>query len=196
MINNIDEFIDNCLFFQPSPELTIAIVGRNQMALSEPLHSSWDEEEVDLEADEDIDDFRASESVDLTEQARSVIPHEDTQEPEYPRIIGERLYHFLASLSESPHARNGGVFPLWEVIPGGMATALGLPRGSSLLKSLTEEFRAWLRGEWQGRYKGPWWQVVLDDNDNLVLNEIASKQDNRRGLAQAQPAFATAAQEI
>jgi hypothetical protein len=98
-------------------------------------------------------------------------------------------------MTESPHARDGGRFPLWEVIPGGMSTMLGLSPESNLIKSLTKEFRDWLRDKQHGRYKGPWWEVLLDDDDTLVLKEIASRQDYLRALTKRRNAFAAAARD-
>jgi hypothetical protein len=195
MIDNIDNLIEEKLFFRPSRELARVIVGQNQGLVSQSLQNNWDDEELDLEEDEEGDDPSSRDGSPLMFQETSVSPERDSGEYEYQRVIGERLYHFLASMSESPYAREGGRFPLWEVIPGGMSTMLGVPRESNLLHSLTEEFRDWLRGEQQGRYTGPWWQVLLDDDDALVLKEIASKQDYLQRLAEKRGAFAAAARE-
>ena len=72
---------------------------------------------------------------------------------------------------------------------------LGMPPDSPLMRTLAEEFRDWLRDEHGGRYKGPWWEVVLDDDEALVLKEIASKQDYLRTLTKRRNAFAAAARD-
>jgi hypothetical protein len=192
---DIDDLIEKKLFFRPSATLAQAIVGLNQTFVSQFLQSDWDNEELDLEEDEDVDDPSAAFDSSLMVQATTAATGRDRVEDEYQRVIGDRLYHFLASMTESPYAREGGRFPLWEVIPGGMSTMLGVPRESDLLHTLTEEFRNWLLREHRGTYKGPWWVVSLDDDDALVLKEIASKQDYLEALAKKRGAFAAAARE-
>jgi len=194
MFDMIDNLIEKKLFFQPSPELASAIVAQNQTLVSPTLQSDWDNEELDLEEDEDVDEPGTSADSlpmfqEIADASRTSVEHG------YQRVIGERLYHFLASMSESPYAREGGRFPLWEVIPGGMSTMLGVPRESNLLNSLTVEFRDWLRDEHQGKYTGPWWQVSLDDDGGFMLKEIVSKQGYLQNLNKRRGAFAAAARD-
>jgi hypothetical protein len=195
MMDNIDNLVEEKLFFRPSPELARAIVEQNQMLVSQSFQSNLDDEELDLEEDEGLEDPGTEVDSPLMLQETSAPPERYSGAYEYERVIGERLYHFLASMSESPYAREGGRFPLWEVIPGGMSTMLGVPRESNLIYSLTEEFRNWLRNEHQGTYKGPWWQILLDDDDTLVLKEIASKQDYLRSRMKMRGALAAAARD-
>lgn len=185
--NLMENVIEQSLFFRPSFTLARAIVAQNQMLASQPLHTEWDHAELDLEENEEIEELR---------MALDSPPQREPGSDDYQRIIAERLYHFLASLTETPYAREGGRIPLWEVIPGGMATNLGLPRESDLVHSLAEEFRLWLRRDCQGSYAGPWWHVSLDDDDQLVLKETASKQDFLQTLTKKRGgAYAAAAHE-
>lgn len=195
MIGNIENFIEQKQFFKPTPTLARAIVRNNQMLVSQPLQTPWDDEELDLEEDEGLDDSTTDIDSTMTFSQSPAAIERDSGEYESQRIISERLYHFLASMTESPYARDGGRFPLWEVIPGGMSTMLGMPPDSNLMRALVEEFRKWLRDEQRGRYKGPWWEVVLDDDEALVLKEIASKQDYLRNLTKRRNAFAAASRD-
>lgn len=181
----IDVTLKEFLFFKPSGPLTRAIAEQNQRLLSESLQRVAPEEELSHEAFEDDESERESlTTAHLRRFSRRVRREsEEQQVKRLRRLMGERLYHYLATLAESPYAREGGRFHVWEYIPQGMATMLGLaaafdnhvPESEKvmytrhLLEKFTEEFRDWLVEEQHRSYVCAWGEIYLDEPDRFML---------------------------
>jgi hypothetical protein len=176
------------LFFRPTEPLTKALVEQNQRLVAESLHRVSPADE--LRQTGFGDDESEGESV-VSSFPRKVSrrTQRDTEEPQtkrLQRLIGERLYHYLATLAESPYAREGGRFDIWEYIPQGVANTLGLaaaftghqPKSEQamysrhLLEKLTVEFRDWLV-ERHRSYVCAWGEIHLDEKDRLMLQMYA-----------------------
>lgn len=171
-------------FFRPTEPLTRAISELNERLVDESLRRVSPAEEL-RQADFEGDEFE-SESVPSRpagRAARRTRPDtEEQQTKRLQRLMGERLYHYLATLAESPYAREGGKFDIREYIPPGMANALGLAAAFNshqpeseqalysrhLLKKFTEEFREWLVGQHRS-FACVWGEIQLDEEDRLML---------------------------
>ncbi len=172
-------------FFKPKELLTKAIAEQNQRLLLESLQRVSPEEELSREAFEGDEPEHESlmESYFGRFSRRVRRNSEEQQVRQLQRLMGERLYHYLATLAESPYARGGGKFDIREYIPQGMASLLGLaaafdshePQSEHvmytrhLLEKFTDEFRDWLVGEQQRFYVCAWGEIYLDEDDKLML---------------------------
>jgi hypothetical protein len=181
-------------FFLPSPELAEALVAQNQALVSDYARMMNLETEMQEEAEDrsllgglvsGLRPNRARESQSRsTEMAR--------------RVIAERLYHYVSSLSETPFALAGGEFPVHEYIADGMGTMLGLsayrkqPDSArsreirQLLERLTSEFQDWLIDKQKGKFVTPWLEMHLDARGQLRLLLIAEDEEQvEEGLLQS-----------
>jgi hypothetical protein len=181
----IDVTLKEFLFFKPSEPLTSAIAAQNQRLGLESLQRVSPEEELSREAFEDDESERESLMTAYLRRfsRRGRRESEEQQVKRLQWLMGERLYHYLATLAESPYAREGGRFYIWDYIPQGMATMLGLAAAFDnhvpdseqvmytrhLLKKFTEEFRDWLVEEQRGSYVCAWGEIYLDGPDRFML---------------------------
>lgn len=171
-------------FFRPTEPLTKALVEQNQRLVAESLQRVSPEEELRQAGFGGGESERESVASSFAGKV-SQRTHRDTEEQQtkrLQRLIGERLYHYLATLAESPYAREGGKFDIWEYIPQGMANNLGLAAAFTgrqsdseqaiysrhLLKTFTVEFRDWLV-ERHRSYACAWGEIQLDEKDRLML---------------------------
>jgi Txe/YoeB family toxin of Txe-Axe toxin-antitoxin module len=178
-------------FFKPKELLTKAIAEQNQRLLSESLQRVSPEEELSREAFEgdepEHEPLMESYFGKLSRRVRR--NSEEQQVKQLQRLMGERLYHYLATLAESPYAREGGRFDIWEYIPSGMANLLGLAAAFDnpvpeserivytrhLLGKFTEEFRDWLVEEHKS-YVCAWGEISLDEQDRLMLQAYSRNE--------------------
>lgn len=171
-------------FFMPSTELTKAIIDQNQQLVAEYVERNFppgyqsnqtesEDQDGSLLGRLGLETLRSESTVDTERQTRKG-----------KQLISERLYHYLSSLAETPRALAGGEFPIWEYLPDGMATMLGLSAYRDmqqdsarameirqLLEGITGEFRNWLLEEQHGRFVTPWIEIDLR-NDALRLAVI------------------------
>lgn len=167
-------------FFMPSPELTEAIIAQNRRLLSDYVQRNFPITEEEGRVDDEGLSLIAR-MLPRRVRARASASGERSLE-HGQRLISERLYHYLSSLSESPWAKEGNTFPLREYIPDGMANILGLsayrnmPPDSleareipRLLSALTDEFRDWLSALEHSSFVTPWLEIYLDEHEELRL---------------------------
>jgi hypothetical protein len=187
-VENEELTVEGYSFFMPSIELTNAIIEHNQRLVAEASERNFPAGYQSNQSAPQIEDsslFGRIESVLL--RARGV-PDRRRQTRMGQLLVSERLYHYLSSLAETPLANQGGDFPIWEYLPSGMATMLGLsayremPADASQsveiresLEQLTGEFRDWLVKE-HGIFVTPWFSISLTENDTLILELDDSPQ--------------------
>ncbi|MEP6637090.1 MAG: hypothetical protein ABJB97_10225 [Acidobacteriota bacterium] len=167
----------------PSTELTKAIVEQNQRLVAESVERNFPVayQSSETESDED-ESLLARIEADVLRSRNMVEPDQEMRKVK--RLISAKLYHYLSSLAETPRALRGGDFPIWEYLPQGAATMLGLsgqesaPEGeiSRLMEGLTREFRNWLLTEEYGRFVTPWIEIKLHENDSLQLQGLAASE--------------------
>ena len=96
------------------------------------------------------------------------------------RVIGERLYRYLASAARN-NSDNDEAVKIWECIPWGMSAMLGFPPYGDIdlstddgrhmievLNDLTYEFREWLLNQSNG-YRAPWGELIMIGGDYLKI---------------------------
>jgi|GEM_PF-5986197 len=183
--------VEQFRFFEPSDKVAKAIMEQNQMLVSDyvarnfPLGYVRNEQEMEPPDESLLGRLRGE----VTGQ-RSVVDPEQLA-IDGKRLISERLYHYLSSLAETPRSLDKGGFSIWEFIPSGMATMLGLSgyrelpvdspqrdKISQSLEQLSTEFRDWLLKK-HGSFVTPWIEIQLDDLDNLRLTAIEETPDSR-----------------
>jgi len=173
---------DSFVFFMPSADLTIEIIRQNQSLVRDyaartvPGISSESSDDEPLLGRFGLGYLRT----------RSVSGKPSIESGQ--RLIAERLYHYLSSLSESPWARDGGSFPVSEYVTDGMITMLGFsslrrhPDSSralevrQLFETLTEEFVDWLANEQNGAFVTPWIEMHLTTKGELSLIAISEDE--------------------
>jgi hypothetical protein len=167
-------------FFMPSAELTKAIIAQNQRLLSGYVQRNFPVNEEEGQVDDEGLSLIARM---LPRRLRAkASANSDRQIEHGQRLISERLYHYLSSLSESPWAKEGNTFPLREYVPDGMANMLGLsayrnmPPDSPeareitrLLSALTDEFRDWLSAKEHSSFVTPWLEIHLNEHEEIRL---------------------------
>jgi hypothetical protein len=180
-----DASVNGFRFFMPSAELTKAVMKQNQQLVSEYVERNFPPGYQSTETESENEDGSLLGRLELEKLATpSTVDHE-RQTLMGKRLISERLYHYLSSLAETPRALEGADFPLWEYLPDGMATMLGLsayrdmPRDSArameirqLLERITLEFRNWLLEEQHGIFVTPWIEIGLSEGDDLRLTAL------------------------
>src|SRR5204863_5577130 len=116
------------LFFWPTEPLAIALAEQNRRLVAESLQRVSPADELGQEASEDDELERDSMAASAPgrEARHAGRASAEQQTRRLQRLMGERLYHFLATLAESPYAQEGGKFSIWEFIPQGMANMLEL----------------------------------------------------------------------
>jgi hypothetical protein len=184
-------------FFMPSNELTNAIIEQNQRLVAKAREgnlSPGSQSNQNVSQVEDGSLLGRMESELLRSQG---MPDPRRQTRTGQLLISERLYHYLSSLAETPLANEGGEFPIWEYVPSGMATMLGLsayremPADArqaveirELLEQLTLEFRAWLVKE-HGSFVTPWFEIELTEDDALILESEQLTPDYQKTPGEA-----------
>ncbi len=170
-------------FFMPSTELTKAIVEQNQRLVAESVERNFPVAYQSSEAESDEDEsLLARVESDVLRSRNTVDPDQEMRKVK--RLISAKLYHYLSSLAETPRALRGGDFPIWEYLPQGAATMLGLSGHEAaqdgeigvLMEALTREFRNWLLTEEYGRFVTPWIEIKLHENDSLQLQALAESE--------------------
>lgn len=175
-------------FFRPSEPLTRAIAEQNQRLVAESVQRISPADELREEAFEGDESEREpiATAYPGREPRRARYAPEEQQTSQLQRLMGDRLYHFLATLAESPYAREGGKFSMREYIPRGMANVLGLSAAfishqpepeqaihtRHLLEDFTGEFRYWLVQQHR-LYVCAWGEIHLDEEDRLMLQTYA-----------------------
>lgn len=188
------ESFEGFRFFMPSTRLAKAIMQQNQQLVSEYVERNFPPgyQANDTEAQDGsllgrlgLEMLRSPNAIDQERQIKMG-----------KRLISERLYHYLSSLAETPRALGGRTFPLWEYLPDGMATMLGLsayrtmPQDSlrtieirQLLEGVTTEFRNWLVEKQNGSFVTPWIEIAISGDDDLRLAVIEESQIAEAGVA-------------
>jgi len=167
------------VFFKPSANLTEEIIQQNQALVKEYTPGTAPEEATETD-EPDLVRFGLGHPRPVRQTLTSV---ETGQQ-----VVAERLYNYLASLSESPWSLKGGSFPVSEYLPNGMVTSLGFsslrkqpesPRAKTiwrLVEQLTEEFVHWLVNEENGAFVTPWLEIHLVPEGELRLIAIPESQ--------------------
>ncbi len=168
------------VFFKPSADLTEEIIKQNRALVKEYTSKTAPEESTETD-EPDLALF----GLGHTRPVRQTLttPVETGQQ-----VIAERIYNYLASLSESPWSLKGGSFPVSEYLPNGMMTSLGFsslrkqpdsPRAKTvwrLVAQLTAEFVHWLVNEQNGAFVTPWLEIHLVPEGELRLIAIPESQ--------------------
>ena len=151
------------VFFTPSGQLASRIVAHNQRLLS----LDYESEAPDLDDVNDEDEQEVDEEPPWANNSES--------ETNQQRLIGERLYHYLAFLARQSSNEDGGKL---EALRKGLIAMLGLSAvgrpgaardSERLVGALVDEFLAWLSDSCFGAYVTPWGEVYLTDGE-LVLS--------------------------
>ena len=170
------------VFFKPSANLTEEIIKQNQALVKEYTPRTAPDEPTEIDDYEsDLGRFGLGHPRPLRQNLTS--PVEIGQQ-----VIAERIYNYLASLSESPWSLKGNSFPVSEYLPNGMITSLGFSSLRKqpdslrakivwrLVEQLTEEFVDWLVNEQNGAFVTPWLVIHLVPKGELRLIAIPESQ--------------------
>lgn len=179
----IRQIISDWIFFSPSPELTILILGQNDKLGSDYFRKHWptvagpaeDHSKNLLSGLQKAFDILFHKS----DQKESQPPPDTEIISDFQAFFSERIFNHLAMLSRTSYAKNG-TYSIKEELTIELAEKIGLglylhektspelrDETEKVLLQLAGEFQSWFVNEHQGIFRTVWGSMLSVDKKDL-----------------------------